>query len=280
MSGEARTQIRWPAFSGLIYPADPFTLKDLIANCLGSNSRRIATKPYILIVPCASCLFSGDVAGAGFVQVRDSSRIILLGVAHRSRFEGAAVYAGAFWETPLGKVAVDQAVTSRLINIYPTYTANNAVHRYEHTLEIQLPFLQQVLGDFRIVPLLLGNPHVGTEVSDAIADVFDEQTLLIVSTNLSQFACQSDAESIDCQTIDAILSLNPEHFQATITTQMQRGVPGLVTCAEGAAAIEVALQVACRLHLTRPYLLAYQNSGQIRGEPHRVTGYASVAICC
>lgn len=278
MPDKRRTQIRKPVFAGLFYPVDPSTLTELIQQCLRGHTSPIAEKPRILIVPHAGYLFSGKVAGAGFAQVRDCSNIILLGVAHRQRFNTVAVYWGACWQTPLGRVAVNRDMVCELANSYSAFCIDDDVHQYEHALEVQVPFLQEVLEDFRIVPLLLGNRHAIGTVSAALARVFDDQTLLIVSSDLAHYPCQADAERVDRRTIEAILSVDPNNFRKVITTQMQEGVVGLLTCACGAAAIEVALRLAQLLHLCKSHMLAYQNSGYMRGDTRSVVGYASIAF--
>ncbi|HLV34763.1 MAG TPA: AmmeMemoRadiSam system protein B [Spirillospora sp.] len=271
--------IRKPAFSGLFYPADPDSLREVVRHCLARPAGAATQKPRILIVPHAGYLYSGPVAGAGFAQVRDCSTVILLGVSHRHSFETVAAYFGMGWQTPLGTVLIDRQMVLKLVNTCPLVSINNSVHRYEHTLEVQLPFLQEVLEDFRIVPLLLGNQAATGEISTAIAQVLDDQTLLVVSSDLCHYPGRDDAESVDRQTIEAILSADPENFQKVVTGQLRKGVQGLLTCACGATAIEVALRVAQMLCLGQPRLLAYQNSGEVTGDARTVVGYASIAFC-
>jgi MEMO1 family protein len=275
----AHRHIRKPAFSGLFYPADPDSLREVVRHCLSRPAGSATEKPRILIVPHAGYLLSGPVAGTGFAQVRDCSTVILLGVSHRHSFEAVAAYLGMGWQTPLGTVLIDRQVVLSLVNTCPLVSINNNVHRYEHTLEVQLPFLQQVLEDFRIVPLLLGNQDAIGEISTAIAQVFDDQTLLVISSDLSHYPGRDDAERVDRQTIEAILSADPETFQKVVTGQLRRGIQGLLTCACGATAIEVALRVAQMLHLGKPRLLAYQNTGEITGDARAVVGYTSIAFC-
>lgn len=278
VSTEIHAQIRRPAFSGLFYPADPSTLTLLIQQCLHNHAESTGERPRILIVPHAGYVFSGRVAGAGYAQVRDCSTVILLGVSHRDRFDTIAAYLGTSWQTPLGQVDVDRGMVNDLLHSCSAFRVDNDAHKYEHTLEVQLPFLQQVLENFRIVPLLLGSRHASHDVSAALARLFDDQTLLVVSSDLSHYPCQADAEIVDHQTIEAILSTDPDDFQKVITTQLRRGVPGLLTCACGAAAIEAALRVGQILHLIRPRMLAYQNSGHVTGDTHQVVGYTSIAF--
>ena len=230
-------------------------------------------KPRILIVPHAGYFLSGRVAGAGFAQVRDCTTVILLGVSHRSEFETVAVYLGDSWQTPLGTVPIDRDLVLDLVAACPIFRINNGVHKYEHTLEVR-----SVLEDFRIVPLLLGNHLAIRDASAALARVFNDQTLLVVSSDLSHYLSQTEAEMVDRPTIDAIMSLDPEQFEVVMFRQMRRGMTGLLTCACGASAVEVALRMAQHLRFDQAVLLAYANSGSVTGDSHRVVGYASIAF--
>jgi AmmeMemoRadiSam system protein B len=163
-----------------------------------------------------------------------------------------------------------------LLESCSTFRIQNEVHHFEHGLEVQLPFLQEAIDNFRIVPLLLGSQNAICEAADALSRIMNDETLLVVSSDLSHYLSQADAEKIDQRTIDAILTRDPERFRKATIGRMRRGTLGLLTCACGASAIEVALHIAQRLHILDSRLLAYQNSAHITKDCQRVVGYASI----
>ena len=270
------TGTRLPAVAGAFYPDTPARLSTMVARMLDAEEE--AEVPRILIAPHAGYVYSGPVAGAGFARVGRPSRVILLGVSHRHRFEHVAASGMARWQTPLGTVDVDRTMTDALVDASPLFTIDDDVHRQEHGLEVELPFLQTMLEDFRIVPLLLGGEQddLVQRVSAVLAARMDETTLLLVSSDLSHYPTQADAERIDRATIRAILSLDPAQFKQAISNPA--GIPGLATRACGAAAIRVALHIARRLGMTHARLFDYRNSGDMGGDPQSVVGYASIGV--
>lgn len=278
MASEQPAPVRYAEFAGTFYPAEPDDLRRSVKELLDNPTNHSTAKPRILIVPHAGYTYSGRVAGAGFARVRGCTDVILLGVSHRQRFDHAAAYGGKGWQSPFGQVMVNQDMVGFLTGTCPAFRIDNDVHANEHALEVQLPFLQETLAEFRIVPLLLGSHHAAAEISDALARILNSQTLLVVSSDLSHFPNQDDAARVDSRTIEAILSADPARFRSVITRQMRQGIPGLATCACGAAAIETALRAAQALSLQKTSLIAYQNSGQVMGESARVVGYASITF--
>jgi AmmeMemoRadiSam system protein B len=279
MPNSSTPQTRLSVCAGSFYPADPAELLTWIERCLVTPSEDVPP-PRILIVPHAGYLYSGAVAGAGFAQVKNVSRVILLGVSHYAAFDHAAVYTGDFWKTPLGKVATDHDTIGALLRSSAAFRADNTVHNREHGLEVQLPFLQVVLHEFQLVPLLLGGEdgNLPRRVAATLAGVLDEHTLLVVSSDLSHYPSQADAERVDRCTLDAILTLDPARFQQAIAQQLSSGVRGLFTCACGAKAIDTALRVAQTLRLETAQVLAYTNSGEVSDDSRQVVGYASVGF--
>ena len=279
--------IRKPAVAGSFYPDNPQEL-DKILTGLINQSKKIPLKGgfKILIVPHAGIVFSGPTAAAGFKQIegKNYSKIILLGASHQAWFDYAAVFDKGEWETPLGKIEVDEDLASAIIDKDAKIIAYTAVHNKEHSLEIELIFLQKVLKNFKIVPILLsqtGNELI-EKLAQKIAQNLDDQTLLVVSSDLSHYPPYEIANKVDSQTIQAILDGQVKKFEKTIAGLESAGWPNLQTAACGQAALKVALKIG-ELGKLKFIKIKYQNSGdppvggQVpAGDKSQVVGYASI----
>lgn len=280
MASNVLARIRQPAVAGSFYPADPSGLAALVDRLLANGSmERPAAAPAVLIVPHAGYLYSGPVAGVGFAQIGDVRQVVLLGCSHHARFDGAVVCGSAQWRTPLGAVRVDEPAVARLLDA-PPFRRDDRVHRPEHALEVELPFLQRKLADFTIIPVLLSQPTPtqAQQVSAALARLVAGGALLVVSSDLSHYPSQADAERVDRRTIEAILAGDVAAFQTAIEVQLAAGIPGLHICACAAEAIKVGMAVARLLSLGAARLLKYQNSGSVSSDAARVVGYAAVGF--
>lgn len=271
--------IRKPAVAGSFYPDSPKELEATLSTLLNQAEVIPATKSTkILIVPHAGISYSGQVAAWGFKQIENKNytRIIILGVSHRHIFNQAAVFEKGLWETPLGKVEVDQNLAKKIID-GEKIVADITPHLEEHSLEIELIFLQKVLKDFKIVPILLSqtSKELIETLAQKISQNLDEQTILVVSTDLSHYPPYEVANKVDGETIKAILSGKKEIFEKTIQELESKGYPGVDTCACGAEAVKVALKVGEILDLEFEKI-KYENSGDVSGEKSRVVGYAAI----
>lgn len=277
---------RQPAVAGSFYPSDLKELDQQITSLINQSEKiSAAGKLRILIVPHAGIVFSGRTAAAGFKQVenQDYQRVIILGASHQSWFDHAAVFNEGEWETPLGRVTVDKSLANALIDENKKITADTNAHSKEHSLEIELIFLQKVLKNFRIVPILVSqtSDQLVSDLAKKISQNFDEQTLLIVSTDLSHYPPYETANQTDDQTVKAILSGNKEEFEKIIQQLEAKGYPGLETAACGHDAIRVALKVAEILGINFQKI-KYENSGDlpaqagVSGDKSRVVGYTAI----
>ncbi|PIU68239.1 AmmeMemoRadiSam system protein B, partial [candidate division WWE3 bacterium CG06_land_8_20_14_3_00_42_16] len=275
--------VRQPYVAGSFYPADSQELAArLNAFLSGVDKIEASGKLRILIVPHAGIDYSGNVAAGGFKQLEGQSyrRVILLGVSHNVYFDHIAVYPSGEWETPLGKVAVDEDLAQTLTDEPQMIKSNRQAHEQEHSLEVELIFLQQVLSDFKIVPVLIGQVADETLSSLArkVSNNLSDQTLLVVSTDLSHYPSKKVADEVDRETIEAILSGNSDIFTQSIKKNESADYPNLVTCACGAQAVRVALQSAKLLNLTDFKKIAYENSGDVTGDNERAVGYAAIGV--
>jgi hypothetical protein len=273
--------IRPPAVADSFYPADKIELEQKIESLL-KEAEKIQSEGIIkiLIVPHAGLNYSGRVAAAGFKQIagQDYKRVIILGASHQAWVNHAAVYEQGAWETPLKQTEVDQNLATIIIDPDEQIIADTSLHENEHSLEVELIFLQKVLPDFKIVPILVSQTtkELRENLARKIAQNLDEQTLLVVSTDLSHYPPYGVAKEVDRKTIAAILSGNLEEFASTITNLGSSGYPGLETAVCAHEAVKVALRVGEILKLNYQEIKS-ENSGDTGGNTSQVVGYAAIA---
>ena len=260
-----RPTVRPPAVAGAFYPADPLRLETDVRHYLASAAPLdLDFRLRILIVPHAGYVYSGPVAATGYqlVEAMDNlRRIVMFGPSHYVWFTGLALPAAELLETPLGTVAVDVDAATRVAG-NPLVTVSAEAHEREHSLEVQLPFLQVVSPGIPVVPLLTGDVHpVGA--ADAVESILDDETLLVVSSDLSHYHESSTARRLDAETAASIDRLDP----GALTRDSACGRIG----------IQAALSLAKRSGY-RVQLLDLRNSSDTAGPPDRVVGYGTFAI--
>ena len=260
--------VRPAAVAGMFYPGTPAVLSAAVQTYLADAGSMQATRdplPKALIVPHAGYVYSGPVAApayrriaAGRASVR---RVVLLGPVHRVPIRGLALPAAQAFATPLGTVEVDAEAAALALDL-PQVQVSDAAHALEHSLEVQLPFLQTVLDDFKIVPFAVGDA-TAEEVGEVIDRLWGgSETLIVVSSDLSHYHPYAAARQIDRGTATAILALDAsiDHEQACGATPIN----GFALCA--------------RRHHLKPELLDLRNSGDTAGDKSRVVGYAAFAF--
>lgn len=275
-------EVRQPAVAGQFYPQNSEELNSQLDSLLEeTTSLNVQGKPRILVVPHAGIAYSGRTAAWGFKQLEgsDYSRVILLGSSHKMQLNHAAVYPDGAWKTPLGSVEVDKDAVSFLLSKDQGIIADKTPHAEEHSLELELIFLQKVLKDFKIIPILIGQPSetLIENLAQKVSYLFDDETLLIVSTDLSHYPTWEIANKVDKQTINAILSGNQDSFEKTIKDLETQSYPELSTFACGYESLKVALRMAELLSVSDFKEISYQNSGDVTGNKNRVVGYAAIA---
>ena len=259
-------EIRQAAVAGTFYPADPAVLQKTVDELLadaGAPQRK--TAPKALIAPHAGYVYSGPVAASVYRELSGHAagitRVVLLGPSHRVAFKGIAASSAAFYQTPLGKIPIDHEAVQKVLST-PNVGFLDQAHAQEHSLEVHLPFLQRQLGEFTLVPLVVGeaSPADVARVLDALW--LGPETLVVISTDLSHFHAYSDAQHIDAQTVHKIRNLD-----ATLKGEEACGcrpVNGLLTLAR-----------------QRGYRVAevdVRNSGDTAGDPSRVVGYGAFIL--
>lgn len=276
--------IRQPVVAGSFYPADPIELKKQIS-CFLSQVPSLSLMPgnlRMLLVPHAGYDFSAPTASHGFYQLKSKkySRVVILGPSHQTYFIGASLSSAISWQTPFGQIEVDQEFNQRLVGENQKIFFGDQEHQSEHCLEVELPFLQTVLSNFQIVPILLGdvNQKFCQHLAKELTQNEDLQTLVVISSDFSHYPPAEVAEKVDQQIIQSILTGNPKDFIRKIETEINQGYPGLETCACGEKAILTALFLVEKLSIQSIKLLNYSHSGQISGDNSRVVGYASIGF--
>ncbi len=256
-------QIRQPAVAGLFYPANPHELATMVDSFLAEVPAGNLAPPKAIIVPHAGYIYSGPIAAAAYRKLEPLreriTRVVLLGPSHRVGFIGLAVSSADVFHTPLGDIPLDRALCEQLALLPQVHHLDQA-HAMEHSLEVQLPFLQRVLGHFTLVPLV-----VGEATSDEVAEVLEtawggDETLIVISSDLSHYHSYTEAQQMDMKTCHSIESLRPESI--------------VYEGACGRNPVKGLLQVARRKGLTA-HTLDLRNSGDTAGSKESVVGYGA-----
>lgn len=256
------SSVRPPACAGLFYPADPVELRLIIERLL-ADVAPLAIEPKGIIAPHAGYVYSGPIAASAYAHLmplRDKiSRVVLIGPAHRVSVPSLAAPSVEAFATPLGRVPVDRDTVERL-STKPQVIVSDEAHRIEHSLEVHLPFLQVVLGEFSIVPLVVGDA-TADEVMKVLSELWGgEETLIVISSDLSHFLTDNAARGFDAETCRLITEQRPE------------GLNGRRAC--GYKGIAGLLGIARRDHL-RITTVDLRNSAATAGGPDRVVGYGA-----
>jgi AmmeMemoRadiSam system protein B len=224
-----------------------------------------AAVPKALIAPHAGYVYSGPIAANAYARLAPArdiiSRVVLLGPTHRVAVRGLAVPAARQFVTPLGTVEIDAEAIERLREL-PQVVVSDEAHALEHSLEVHVPFLQTVLGSFKLVPLAVGHADAD-EVAEVVEALYGgPETLIVVSSDLSHYLPYGEAQRVDRATCEAILALRTDidHEQACGATPV------------------AGLALAARRKGLRPELIDVRNSGDTAGDRGRVVGYASFAF--
>lgn len=256
---------REAAVAGYFYEADAGRLQQHINELLGSETAPAEDFPGALIVPHAGYIYSGSTAAHAYRRLLADPdrvrRVLLLGPAHRVYLKGLAIPSVDYFSTPLGDIPLDRAALDSIARL-PGVQVSDEAHREEHSLEVQLPFLQTVLNEFTLVPVV-----IGAAAPERVAAVIDElgtdpHTLIVISSDLSHFLGYREAQQIDASTCRHIVEKSTDLSGEQACGA--RAINGLMASSR-ARALEVSLLHAC-------------NSGDTAGSPNRVVGYAAFAL--
>ena len=271
-----KEEIRRAAVAGSFYPADPATLARQVRELLNRASKEeIPGKIVALVSPHAGYLYSGQVAAQAFklVEGADFETVIVVAPSHRVFFQGASVYDRGGFETPLGTVSVDKDLCRKIMAESDILRFLPQGHSQEHSLEVQLPFLQGALGKFSLAPIVIGDQSFATcqKVGQAIArGAKGKNVLLVASTDLSHFHSYDRAVKIDQVLLEDIRAYDPEKLQQDLQEEKAEA------CGGGPV---IAVMIASReLGANESRVLSYRNSGDVTGDRSGVVGYAAAVF--
>jgi MEMO1 family protein len=265
--------IREPAVAGRFYPGDAASLAADVDGLLGPAPQSGAQTPAIgVVVPHAGYVYSGAVAGAVYGRVAVPPLVILLGPNHAGQGARQALSPDDGWRTPLGTVPVDAALAARLAEA-PGVERDARAHRAEHSLEVQVPFLQRVRADVAVAPLVLAHlswracEALGLEVAEAARE---RGALLVASSDMSHYLPADLARALDARALDHVLALDAEGLYAIVHREE------ISMC--GVIPATVMLVAARALGATRAELVRYGHSGEVTCDDAAVVGYAGVIV--
>ena len=267
--------VRLPAVAGRFYPSDAAELSAQINEYIVPTNGLASRNVKACLVPHAGLMYSGHVAGAVFSSIRVPKKIVLLGVRHRPPGSPAAIVSQGAWRTPLGDAHIDHELADKLRAACPLLTEDALAHSKEHSLEVEIPFLQTLAPDFRFVPIALGTAHFETMVSvgEAIGAVLaaeKQEVLLVTSSDLNHYEDDATTRMKDRKAIEQLLSMDARGLYDVCRKE------DISMCGLGpAVGMLTALQV---LKASNAELVRYATSADRGGDPSAVVGYAGMVF--
>lgn len=271
---------RFPCVAGTFYPAEKEKLKNIIEGFLNEISLpQIKGKIFGILSPHAGYIYSGKVAAYSFksIALRKIERVILIGVSHQKIFKGISLWKKGSWITPLGEVLLDIKFLEEISKKFKDI--GEEPHLFEHSLEVQLPFLQVVLKEnFKIVPILLGSNNldlIKTLAGFLAKEIFKKETLIVASSDLSHYPPDEVARKVDKEVLKAILTKEINVLEKTIL-ELESKFPEVDTFLCGKSAVEILMEVAKNIKNSYGEILCYQNSSDVSFDKSQVVGYGSL----
>ena len=265
--------LRQPAVSGRFYPSRPAELTALVHKYCKPEDRKVAARVKACLVPHAGYIYSGHVAGAVYSRIALPKKILTLGVRHYPRGEPAAILSCGAWRTPLGDAQIDAPLAEALRAACPLLREDSVAHSAEHSLEVQVPFLQVLKPGFTFVPVALGTVHFDdlVAVGQALGKVLagsGEDILLLTTSDLNHYEDDATTRVKDHKAIDRILAMDARGLYDTCRKE------SISMCGLGPTVTMItALE---KLGVARPELVRYATSGDVSGELDAVVGYAGM----
>jgi AmmeMemoRadiSam system protein B len=266
-------KIRRPAVAGSFYPADKTELQNQINMLLDITKPEEDIRDILgIIAPHAGYIYSGKTAAFAFNTIANKiyETVIIISPSHREYFPGISIYDGDAYATPLGVVEINNDIRQKLIteNIFQGIEG----HRNEHAIEVEIPFLQSVLKDFTIVPIVMGNQNKNNidELSQKLSEIIDDKTLIVASSDLSHFYTRKEAQELDSRVKRRIQDFDFEGLQNDL------GARNVEAC--GGGCIVSLMKAASLKNTNKSKVLSYSDSGYITGDTMEVVGYLSAVI--
>jgi len=278
MMNTERDEVRRPVVAGTFYPGDAAELAAAIDGYLtDAGQLELSGEIAAVIAPHAGYVYSGGVAGAAYAQLGEQSfdTVVVVAPSHRVPFRGSSVYGGSAYETPLGTVPVDEELADAIRGDGEQFAYRSGAHSAEHSLEVQIPFLQRTLKEFAIVPIVMGEQ--GEESVRALAGAItraveanSSRVLLVASTDLSHYHDQKRASALDKIIVDRVAGFDPEGLLADLAAGRCEAC--------GGGPMAVVMMAARQLGADRSTVARYATSGDITGDMSQVVGYLSAVL--
>jgi AmmeMemoRadiSam system protein B len=265
--------IRKAQVAGQFYPASPGALKKEITRLAAPAEKK--TDALGLVSPHAGYVFSGKVAGSCFSRVKLTKTVVILGPNHTGIGAPFSIMTGGTWQMPLGNVEIDSVLGANVLKGSGYIEEDASAHEYEHSIEVQLPFLQFFLPEVKIVPIVIGGTDFSAykEIGEAIAKAIKEtgqKVLVVASSDMSHYEPREKAQEKDKSAIDAMLKLDPEELVKRVNEL------NITMCGYGPAA--AMLCAVKELGAKKAELIKYETSGDVSGDYSSVVGYAGILV--
>jgi hypothetical protein len=265
--------IRQPVVAGQFYPASPSQLKSMIKGMIDEKAEK--EEVIGLVSPHAGYMYSGPVAGALVSRIKFKGTFIIMGPNHTGRGKAFSIMTEGVWKTPLGDVEIDSELAKRILGISRYLKEDQAAHLDEHSIEVQLPFLQYFKPDVKFVPIILSfgtgdiYREIGREIARAVKEL-KREVVIMASSDMTHYESHQSVRTKDTQAIEAILELNEEQLLQRVQAL------NITMCGYGPAVSLIS--AAKELGATRAELVKYQTSGDTTGDYSSVVGYAGIAL--
>ncbi|MEA3560904.1 MAG: AmmeMemoRadiSam system protein B [Candidatus Omnitrophota bacterium] len=265
--------IRYPAVAGRFYPNSRVSLTKEIEKYVEKNAKRLDATGALL--PHAGYIYSGPVAGAVISRLKPRDSFVILGPNHTGQGKSCAIMTKGKWKTPLGDVEIDTSLAEKILENSSCLFEDHQAHTREHSIEVQLPFLQYFQPDVKIVPIAITEQDsrilkkTGLEIARAII-ALKKNSIILASSDMTHYEPQESAEKKDTQVINAVLQLDEDMLLKKVYTL------GISMC--GCAATVTMLAGCKKLGAKSGRLVKYQTSGEVNGDYQQVVGYAGIVI--
>jgi len=280
-----RQAVRPPAVAGHFYPAEARRLEAEVKGHLARAVPPRTERPIALVAPHAGFVFSGQIAADAYRQAvgHRYDLVVLLGTNHTAAFfAGVSVFIGSGFRTPLGVAGVDEAAAAALLAADHDCTSEPHPHEREHSIEVQVPFVQVAFPGVAILPVIVGSEESGlcARLGAALGQVLaNRRALIVASSDLSHYPAYEDSAAADRAVLAAIARLDPDGLRETIAAEERAGRRGLETCACGLAPLLAAMTASRALGATRGTVVSHASSGDSPlGDHERVVGYGAVVF--
>ncbi|NWF90864.1 MAG: AmmeMemoRadiSam system protein B [Ignavibacteriaceae bacterium] len=269
------SKTRQPAVAGLFYPGDPSQLRNDVLAMLNLVRNQVnPEKIFGIVSPHAGYIYSGQTASYGFNLLKNHKfdKVIIISPSHREYFPGNSIYDGDAYKTPLGCVEIDKEFAEKIIQGSKTVFFGMAGHRQEHAVEVQIPFLQTVLNDFKIIPIVMGDQSKAfvDDLAVQISKAADEKTVIVASSDLSHFYNKQHAYKLDSIVANRIMEFDWENLQNDLDSKKCEAC--------GGGPIVAMMQAAYLTNNKKSVILHRSDSGDVSGDNDEVVGYLSAVI--